>query len=166
VDGFFKTVTDSLDGAKMKAQRPLDSYLKRKAAEEHARRMEEARKLRDEALAQAAAAHALEQAKMSVPAAKVLDQSIITEQQAQKAEQHAAAKPAEMAQSRSASGALASLRTIWVGELADIGTLDLEKLRHHLNPADLQKAINSFVRAGGRELAGAKIYESSQTVVR
>ncbi len=48
----------------------------------------------------------------------------------------------------------------------DVETLDLEILRHHLNPDALQKALNSYVTAGGRLLRGAKIYEKSETVVR
>ncbi len=166
VDGFFKKRIDELTGAKMTASRPLDTYLKKKAAEEQRKRMEEAAELRRQQEEQEKAAKMLADAQMQPQADKMLDQAVITEQVAKKAEASAVAKPADMAQSRGSSGSLASLRTVWVGELTDTLTLDLEKLRHHINPADLQKAVNSFVRAGGRELAGAKIFEKSETVVR
>ena len=166
VDGFFKKTTYLLDGAKAKAQRPLDAWLRQKAAEESARRRAEAEKLRQDAEAAAEAAAALERAKMQPEANKAFEQAQITEQAAAKVEASAMVKPAELSRSRSDAGAVASLRTVWVGELLDVGALDLETLRHHINPVDLQKAVNSFVRAGGRELAGVKIFERSEAVVR
>ena len=166
VDGFFKTTTEALAGAKVKAQRPLDAYLKEKAMAEQRRRNEEAARLRAESEAQAAAAQALEKANMKPQAEAVLDQAVIAAQQAAKAEKHADAKPAEMSQSRSASGAVASLRTRWVGELVSIEALELDIIRHHIAPEALQKAINSYVAAGGRVLKGANIFEKSETVVR
>ncbi len=166
VDGFFKVKTDLLDNAMTRAKRPLDNWLKKKAAEEQARRNEEAARLRRESEEQAAAAALLEKAKLQPQAESMLDQAQITAAVADKADKAAEAKPAEMAKSRGDSGALATLRTRWVGELTDIGTLDLEALRFHINPDALQKAINSFVAAGGRKLHGGKIYEKSETVVR
>ena len=71
-----------------------------------------------------------------------------------------------MAKTRGTTGAVSNLRTVWVGEMADIVMLDLEVLRYHISPEALQKAVNSFVKAGGRKLTGAKIYEKSETVVR
>lgn len=166
VDGFFKVKTDALDGATARAKRPLDNWLRKKAAEEQQRRNEEAAALRRKSEEEAAAAALLEKAKLQPEAESMLDQAQITAAVADKADKAAEAKPADMAKSRGDSGALASLRTVWVGELADAGILDLEKLRHHLNPDALQKAINSYVRAGGRELKGANIFEKSETVVR
>lgn len=166
VDGFFKKTTDALAGAKTKAQRPLDMYLKEKAMAEQRRRMAEAAELQRKAEEDAKAARMLEAAKLKPEAEKMADQAIITAQQANKAVASAMEKPADMAQSRSSSGALATLRTRWVGVLEDAGALDLEKLRHHISPEALQKAINSYVAAGGRELAGAHIFEKSETVVR
>lgn len=166
VDGYFKQTTDALDGAAMKAKRPLDSWLKLKAEEERRARVEEARLLREKQEQEERDAKMLQDAKLKPEADKMLDQAIITEQVAIKAEAAVQAKPAELAHSRGTSGALASLRTRWVGELVDVGAIDLEKLRHHLNPDALQKAINSYVSAGGRELSGVNIYEKSETVVR
>ena len=166
VDGFFKKRIDELTGAKLTASRPLDTWLKKKAAEEQRKRMEEAAELRRQQEEQEKAAKMLANAQMQSQADKMLDQALITEQVAKKAEASAVAKPADMAQSRGSSGARAALVTRWVGEVIDIGSLDLEALRFHINPEALQKAVNSFVAAGGRKMHGVKIYEKSETVVR
>jgi len=50
----------------------------------------------------------------------------------------------------------------WTFKDLDRDKLDLEKLRQHI-PADaLDKAVRSFVKAGGRELAGCTIFDSRQ----
>ena len=109
----------------------------------------------------------LEDAKLQPEAEKMLDQATVTEQVAVKAEQVAqAARPNELAQSRGASGSLSSLRTVWVGEVISIESLDLNALRFHISQDALQKAVNSFVKAGGRKIHGAKIYEESSVVTR
>ncbi len=166
VDGFFKVVTDSLDGAKNKAQRPLDNYLKEQADIERRKRIEEAAELRRKAEEEAMTAAAMEKAKQTDAAADMLSQASISELGANRLDKIAEAKPADLAKSRGVSGALASLRTWWVGEIVDIDRLHLDTLRHHINPDALQKAVNSYVAAGGRILAGAKIFEKSETVVR
>ena len=166
VDGFFKKVTDELDGAKNKAQKRLDAWMKLKMEAERRRRIEEAAALQRQAEAEAAAAKALEDAKMAPQADKMLAQAQVTEAAAIKVEESVNERPAHMAQSRGDSGATASLRTRWIGEIDSVSALDLEKLRPFLNPESLQKAINLFVAAGGRELKGAVIYERSDVVVR
>lgn len=166
VDGFFKTYLDKLDTAKAKAQKPLDAYLKAKADEERRRRIEESERLRKEAEEKAAAAAVLEQADMKPAAETTFADAQQAEQQAQQMQVSAQVKPAELAQSRGQMGSMASLRTRWVGEIVDRNALDLEALRPHISAEALQKAVNSFVAAGGRELRGASIFEKSEAVVR
>lgn len=166
VDGFFKRTQDSLSSSKSVAEKPLGVYLRKKAAAEQKRREDEAAALRAKQIEEERAAKMLQDAAMVPQAEQMLDQAIVTEQAVAKAEVQAAAKPAEMARSRGDAGSLASLRTIWVGELIDPAMIDLEALRPYLHPDAMRKAINGFVTAGGRELRGAKIYESSKPVVR
>jgi hypothetical protein len=166
VHGFFKSVDERLDNAKKKAKTPLDNYLKREADKERRRREEEAAEQRRKAEEERLAAEALAKAQQSASALEMSDQAVISEQAAAKLETAAAAKPAELAKSRSAGGAVASLRTWWVGEVVDLEKLDLEVLRYHIKPDALKSAVTSFVNAGGRELAGAEIFEKSETVVR
>ena len=166
VDGFFKVYTESLSAAKARAEKPLSDYLRRVADEERRARQAEADRLRKEAEEQAAAAQVFESAKMQPIADKAMDEAVNTEMRAANMAKAAEAKPAHLAQSRGASGSLSSLRTRWVGEIIDRDALDLEKLRQHIPLEALQKAVNSLVAAGGRELAGATIYEKSEAVVR
>lgn len=166
VDGFFRKTTDRLDTAFTRAKNPLDTYLKKKAAEEQRRRNEEAAALRAKADEEARAAKMLEDAKMRPEAEKMVDQAIITEQAANAVAESANARPAEMAKSRGITGAMASLRTRWVGEIECIELINLNALAPYIHPDAVQKAINLYVAAGGRELKGAKIYEKSDTVVR
>jgi len=166
VDGFFKVRQDRLDAAKSKAQRPLDDFMKKKEAERRRQEMAEQQERARIASEQAEHARLLEAQNKPAEAAAVLDAAIASEAQAQRHEDMAQAKPAELARTRSDTGALATLRTSWVGEITDREALDLESLRQHI-PADaLQKALNSFIKAGGRNLRGASIFEKTETVVR
>lgn len=166
VDGFFKRPIDALDGVKNKVQKRLDTWLKHKAEEERRRRMAEAAELTRKAEEEAQAAAMLERNNLRPMADKMIEQATVTEQAATVVAESAKARPAEMAQSRGSSGAMASLRTRWVGEVVSMTELDLVTLKPFLNPEAIQKALNLFVQAGGRELRGAKIYEKSEAVVR
>lgn len=166
VDGFFKSISDKLGKVKIQAQRPLDELLKAKTEIERKRRMEEADRLRKEAEARQAEAMALAEAQKAADADKVMNTAHIAEYMANKAEASANDRPAQLASIRTNDGGMVSLRTVWVGQILDRNALDLEALRQHL-PADaMQKALNSFIAAGGRELRGARIFEESKAVVR
>ena len=166
VDGFFKNISDPLEAARRTAMKPLDAFNKRAADEERRRRDEETRQAREKAQEEARIAQALERANQVAPAAEMIDRAAASAVVADKLAKEADAKPAHLAHVRGESGARAALRTWWVGEVNSLEVIDLEVLRHHLNPDAVQKAVNSFVAAGGRVLKGATIYEKSETVVR
>ena len=63
-------------------------------------------------------------------------------------------------------GSVSSLRTFWDFADLDPDMLDLEALRHHFPAEAREKAVRSFIKAGGRELRGVTIYESTTSVVR
>ena len=170
VDGWFKKVSDPLTEAKRKIEDRLTIYQRRKADAERKVREEVERLAREEA---ERAAKAAAEAEAAIKSAPDLQAAIIAEAaaaqaaaDAAKAQKAAEAKPAELSQSRGDFGAVASLHTFW--DFADINRdiLDLEALRQHI-PADaLEKAVRSFVKAGGRELRGARIFENTETKVR
>lgn len=166
VDGFFKEVYERVEKAKIKAQRPLTDYLKREAEKERIRREEEAKRLRLEAEEKLRLAAEAETANMPKAAETGFIEAQVTNQQAQAVQASVMAKPAALASTRTAAGGHASLRTVWVGNMTDRAALDLEQLRQHLSADAIQTAINSFVRAGGRELRGAHIREESTAAVR
>lgn len=167
VDGWFKGVIESLQRVNQTMKRPLDDFLIRKARAEREAREAEAKRLREEAEAKAVAAAALEQANKATQSDREMVKAVRLEERAIEMEE--AIQQAPMASGgahRSISGVTASLRTTWLGEIENLEALDLNKLKGHF-PADaIAKAVNSFVRAGGRQLEGVKIYEKSETVVR
>lgn len=166
VDGFFKRYTDNLASAKIKVSRPLEVFLKRKEDERRRAAAEEAARQRAEAERVAAEAAALAAAKMNDLANQTMNEAIRIDEQAIKSEKLAEAKPSELARTRGDYGSLATLRTVWVGEIIDRDSLDRDSLWPYIPAEALQKAVNAFVRAGGRELRGAKIFEQSSAQVR
>lgn len=170
VDGFFKGITDPLGVDKKAVEKPLTVYQQKKAAEEQRRRDEEALRARDEAERQAReaaeAAAALETEDQLDGAVAAEDAAKQAEEAARKAQREAAAKAADMSRNRGDHGGVASLRTYWTFEVEDIHEVDLETIRAHLPISAVEQAIRSYVKAGGRELRGVRIFEETQTVVR
>ena len=48
----------------------------------------------------------------------------------------------------------------------DRASLDLEALRVHIPADGLETAVRSFLKAGGRELRGTRIFETTVATVR
>lgn len=166
VDGYFKKIADPLLGLKQRVDRKLSEYLRAKADAERRAREEEARIQREEAGKREAEALAAMATAAPAAAEIATDAAIASQATAAQAQKAAEAKPAELSRTRGDFGAVASLRTEWTGEILDRDTLDLAALRQHIPLDALERAVRAFVKAGGRELAGAKIYERSTAVVR
>ena len=170
VDGWFKKITEPLAKAKTEIEGRLNIYLGKKAAAARKAREEVERKAREEAVRLAADAALLEE---NAKDATTLDNAVAAEEAAKvaaktaaKAQQEATAKPADLSRIRGDYGAVASLRTHWTFDDLDRPALDLESLRQHLSTDALEKAIRSFIKAGGHELDGVRIFETTSTVVR
>jgi hypothetical protein len=165
VDGFFKAVTDPLGKAKTVVQVRLTAYLREKAEAERRAREEEARRQAEEEarLRAEAEAKAAELASESD-----LDDAVAAEERARqakadrlKAEQDAKAKAAELSRTRGDYGSVGSLRTFWDFEVLYIHEIPLEEIRAHLPIAAVEQAIRSYVKAGGRDLKGVRIFENT-----
>lgn len=170
VDGFYRQITDPLDRAKRDIESRLTTYQRRKAEDERRRREETERLAREEADRARKEAEA-KAAAMTTQAA--LDDAVSAEAlarqaaaDAEKAAKEAGAKAAEMSRTRGDLGSVASLRTFWDVADLDRNTLDLESIRAHISIDALEKAVRAFVRAGGRKLTGARIFENTSTQVR
>lgn len=170
VDGWFKGISDPLSAKKKAVEQRLTVYQRKKAEEERRRREEAERIARAEAERQRKEAEA---AAAALAEETDLDAAIEADERAKQAqadavaaERAADAKQAELSRTRGEYGSVASLRTFWVGEVEDRDRLDLEALRPHFSLEDMNRAVRSFVKAGGRQLSGAKIFEDTQTVVR
>jgi hypothetical protein len=170
IDGFFKAIAEPMEKTKRKVEALLTDFLRRKADKERREREERERQARmDEERrrreAETAAANMRDEASLH----DALERERVAEQAAadrRKAEKEADAKPADMSRTRGDFGAVSSLRTTWTFSNLDRATLDLEKLREHLPMDGLERAVRSFVKSGGRELYGVRIFESTDAVVR
>ena len=156
VDGFFKSISGPLLVAKATMSGRMDRYLQLKEMEERRRRQEE------EERARRAAEAAAEAAKDD----DTLDEAVVAEEEARKAAEAADAKASEMGRSRGDHGALGSLRTTWEHDDLEMKTLDLETLRPFFTEDAVNAAIRLFIKSGGRELKGCRIFEKKTTVVR
>lgn len=171
VDTFFGEYTDKLQTVIDKAQASLNEWLQRKAKAEQEARDADAKMLREQkeaaftAAADFAPARAEDGYETTAERAQAVEKAIEISQQARVAEAIAAAPLTSMARSVSDTGS-AKLATKWVGKIADVEQLDLHKLRPYLTLPELQKALDRFVKAGGRSCDGADIKETLEAKVK
>lgn len=170
IDGFFKQITDPVEKTKGTVQKQLTIYLREKEEAERRARMEQERQARE--AAEKARKEAEEKAR-ALANEKHLADAIDAEKAAEvaaadlvKAQQAADVKAAELSRTRGEYGSVTSLRTEWVFDSIDRATLDLEALRAYIPSDGLEKAVHAFIRAGGRELRGVNIYETTFATVR
>lgn len=166
VDGFFKRYTQDLSSMTSTLKRLLVNYQTRKEAEARRAAEEEARRKAEEAARKEAEAKELEQAGLKDLAEEALSEAVAADEESQRALAQADAKPSELARQRGSFGGVSSLKKQWTGSVVSKDELDLEKLRPYLALTDLEKAVKAYVRAGGRELRGAKIEEVASVMVR
>jgi flagellar biosynthesis GTPase FlhF len=170
VDGFFKQISEPLLKAKVAIEARLTAYQRVKAAEERRRReaeeqrqREEAARLAREAQERAEQMRSQQDLEEAVTAGELAQQAAADAERAAKA---AVVKPAELSRSRGEFGAVASLRTFMDFRNLDRETIDLAPLRPHLALDAIDKAVRSFIRAGGRKLRGVEIFENTTSQVR
>jgi hypothetical protein len=159
VDTFFMDIGKKLGAVIERANTPLKTFLMKRAQAEQARRDAEVlamRKEQEEAMRAAAQVN-----RAAVPVQEVtaiIDHAITMTQVAKTAEAVAAAPIQSMAKSAGKVGAT-MLKPEWVGTIKDVEALDLHKLRPYIPAGELQKALDRFVKQGGRACEGAEIKE-------
>lgn len=170
VDGWFKSLTDPLDRAKSTIQGRLTIYLREKEAKERTERERIAREEREAAEAAAKLAREAESQMQDVQglevALKAQDSAAKAAADAAQATKAAQVIAADLSRTRGDYGSVASLQTFWDFKGLDRDNLDLATLRQHIPLDALEKAVRSFVKAGGRELAGVEIFENTKAAVR
>lgn len=163
VDAFFNVIRDDLGTHKNALLSRQTTYLTEKERKERERQTEIARIAAEEAarkLDEATSARAPEDA------ATALNEAVDAETRSAEAALAANAKPADLVRTHGAMGSTSSLKAVWVYEITDRGKIPLDILRPYL-PADaIDKAIAAYVKAGYRELHGVRIYETRKAVVR
>ncbi len=148
VQRFFVERVDKLTFVKDRMQQRLTPFIQAKADAE--------RKAREEAAAQAKAA--AEAAAQAPQTREELKEAERLARDARRAERAVAAPAGQT------GGDLGEthLRTTWDFEFTDAAKIDLEALRQHFDVASLEKAVRAYIKAGGRDLAGVKIFRSDQ----
>lgn len=162
-DTWKRRLEDELKAVVTKFSAPLTAFLDAKEKAERARQLEAARKAQQtaEALQREAVAH--EDAGIQDTAGELMDAAVHSEFVAGQIIANVnKAKPAQLAKARSFTGATAAQKLVWTGEINNIAAMNLNALRDHFKLEDIQKAINSFVREGGRELDGVTIKQVAQ----
>lgn len=167
VDAWKRGLEAELAIAKKSYEAPMKDYLDRRATAERKRQLEEAQKERERAEALAAEAAAHDNAGIADTAGELMDEAINSEAMAERIELNAyTAKPSALAKARSFSGASASQKLVWTGEIENLSAIDLNLLRNNFVGDAIQKAVDSFVRGGGRKLDGVNIWEKPTLSIR
>ena len=191
VDGFFNQITSKLKTSKTLIQGRLTQYQRMKAEEARRKAEEEARKAREaeerrrreeeeariKAAALEAAASEAKEPEAEAPMSEAAEQQMAKAEtagaladqhraDAVQADRKAAAKDADHSRTRGDFGSTSSLRARWDFEIENPAELDLNDLRPFFRPDDIAHAIRSYVRQGGRDLPGVRIFKQTTSVVR
>lgn len=143
----------------------LAKFQLRKVEAERRRREQEADRLAAEAEKKTKAA--IDAADQGAPDAELARDALQTRDEATDARLQSLAGVSDLGRTRDAgTGAVASFRKVWTFEIEDPSKIDLNTLRQHLSADEINKAIARFVRAGGRDLGGVRIFEDIKTTVR
>lgn len=177
VDGFFQPALGRIKTLADRLTRRVTEYKNAKAAAERRAREEAARVEREKAdklrREQEEAERRAEEATRADRAAahnrKADDKAFEAQKHEQKADElrtMAEAPAADLARTRSDKGTLSTLATQWVGVIDDYQAIPLEQLRQYISTKEIDRAVSAFVRAGGRQLPGVRIYEESKARIR
>lgn len=166
VDGFFNGLRNPLLKIKGALESAAGAYQRRKEAEERRQREEAARIAREKAEAEAREARRLAEEQRRAEADAAKDRAKEAAINARAATRATEAKPADLVRTRTETGTMATAKSWWDFEITDARELDLESLRPFIPKAALEQALRGFIAAGGREIAGARIFEETKAVFR
>lgn len=180
IDAFFKNLTDIAGRISTTLEGRINDFQREKARKEREAREAEAarqreieriareeaeRKLREAEEAERANAPTVDQVERLTDAVEADQVATVASMKADIAEHRAGASVTDLGRVRTAAGT-ASVRSVWAFEVEDISKVPLDVIRNCIPRADIEKAIGAYVRLGGRELPGVRIYEDFKTTVR
>lgn len=166
IEAFFKVHIERLDALMERLEQRATDYQEEVEAEARRVAEAEAAKKREAAERERARAEELAAKENNRAALKAAEKADMLDRRADRAEQLAEAKAADLTRTRSASGVLATSQTKWKGEIVSMDEIDLEKLRPFLKRDAVETALNTFVRVGNRELKGARIFPDTKATFR
>lgn len=153
VDAWFGAISGRLKGATNRVEQRVGAFLRAKEAAERKAREEEARRLAAEAKALSAAGNRQQAKEVRAESRDVRDEA-------------RNAKAADLVRTHTGMGGVATLKQTWAFEIVDLDQVDLNRLKPQFSLAHVEQAIRGFVRAGGRELAGVKIFQDRKASIR
>ena len=166
INAFFKAVAQPISETMEAHQRAADDYVRRKTAEERARREREAAELRRK---EEEERRRLEALKRPDAIARAEGKAEALASEAEAAEERALASNADLTRMR-AEGVTGTARTQWAWEFTDEQALytSLGPLSPFFAEADVTKAINGMVRAqrGRTVLPGVRVFEKAVAAFR
>ncbi|CAN7381418.1 hypothetical protein LJR220_003394 [Bradyrhizobium sp. LjRoot220] len=166
VNDFLKReLPNRLSKLKAALETTTTAYQRKKAAREQAARVaaaDAARKLVEEAAAKVT--EAVKASDVRAATVAVTEANSLTAF-ANKANVAAAAPVNSMAKVSTDAGS-ASLVDNWTFDDLDMNTVDLETLRAFIPQTAIEQAIRAFIKAGRREIKGARIFNDSKTRFR
>lgn len=162
VDDYFRAPMANADAAIKSLLARQAPYLdaKDKAARAAAKAAEDA--AREAATAKLLEAERAQDAGEFDTADTLLNAAAIAEEVAETAALTQSAKAADLTRMYSRGGSVTSLRREWTFTVENRDAINLEAIRPYLAPADVDKAIRAYVKAGKRELSGVKIFEQAK----
>ncbi len=143
VDGFYAPLKDRVDRIASTFQKIADDYTRAKADEERRAREAEARRLREE---EEEARRKAEEARRVQTREKRENEAYDLAARATVAEEAAAARPADLVRTTTASGFTATAKAEWTHRVEDWTAIDLEALRPFIKVDAIEAAIRAFVR--------------------
>lgn len=169
VDAFFNPMmadNGRLDSAIKGLERNQGVYIR--AKEDAIRKAERERAAEAEAAAQALlrTAERAEDRGDIDGAREALDQAAVADTAAQAATMKAEAKPADVVRTYTSTGNVVSSQEKWDFEILNRAEIPLDVIRSWLPSDAIEKAVRAYVKSGGRELKGVRIYEDRKVVNR
>lgn len=165
INAFFAGLADRIQKGKSILEARGKKYLDGKAEKERIAREEAAKIAREEEERLRREAEIASEAGREVHAAIKTDQADAAARRVELATDAAAGSAADLARTRTASG-VSTLKTGWKFEVENLKAIPLASLRPYLSQAEIERAIGKFVKAGGRELKGVRIFEETKAQYR
>lgn len=164
-DYFKRDLIARLNKAKARIEEISTAYQRKKAAREQALREEQAAIARRQA--EEAAQKVTEAVKTGdvKAATAAVTQSNSLSAFAERATSAATAPTSSMATTKTEAGT-AGLVDKWTFEDLDMSKIDLEALRPFIAQTAIEQALRAFIKAGRREITGARIFNDNKTRFR
>lgn len=164
VDAFFGKISEPATSTAKDIEKRLTAFTQAQREAERKAALEAARKAKEESDRMAAEAAELERAGMADMATQTMADAQKVEATATRLEAKAA-DDKELGKVRSELGST-STRKQWKVEITDRSKIDWSQLGRFVSDDAILAAIRGYVQNGGRDLAGAKIWQEEIVIVR